>query len=50
MSEIQDEFKKILEYGIRRGNEDSVTVHEIVNDLAEQLRELMEKMQGVDQV
>lgn len=50
MSEIQEEFKKILEYGIRRGNENSITVQEFVSEMADQLRELMEKMNGLDEV
>lgn len=50
MNEIQDEFKKILEYSIRRGNEDTMTVHEFVNELSDHLRELMEKMKCIDHV
>lgn len=42
--EIQDEFKQILEFAIQRGNEDSnITVQEFVNELAIQLRKLLDK-------
>ena len=42
--EIQDEFKQILEFAIQRGNEDTnITVQEFVNELAIQLKTLLEK-------
>nr|WP_198044824.1 hypothetical protein [Lysinibacillus timonensis] len=43
MKDIQEEFKRILEYGIRRGNENqSITVQELVKELSTQLKDLME--------
>nr|WP_198044843.1 hypothetical protein [Lysinibacillus timonensis] len=44
MNDVQEEFKKILEYGIRRGNENtSITVQQLVSELTEQLKGLIEK-------
>jgi len=45
--EIQDEFKQILEFAIQRGNEDSkITVQEFVNELAIQLKTLLDKSEA----
>jgi len=42
--EIQEEFKQILEFAIQKGNENmGITVQEFVNELANQLKPLVEK-------
>jgi len=42
--EIQEEFKQILEFAIQHGNENmGITVQEFVNELANQLKPLVEK-------
>lgn len=41
--DIQEELKRIFEYGIHRGNESSITVHELVQELSEKLKILLEK-------
>jgi len=42
--EIQEELKQILEFAIQRGNENmGITVQEFVNELANQLKPLVEK-------
>lgn len=49
--EIQEEFKRILEYGIRLGNEnESITVHELVDELTVKLRNLMNKTRELEEV
>lgn len=43
-AELQEEFKRILEYGYRRGNEnDSIKTDEFIEELSEQLRKLLDK-------
>lgn len=42
-NEVQEELKRILEYGIHRGNESSITVHELIQELSEKLRIMLEK-------
>ena len=43
-AELQEEFKRILEYGYRRGNEnDSIKTDDIINELSERLRNLLDK-------
>ncbi|MFP3919870.1 hypothetical protein U5N28_18860 [Lysinibacillus telephonicus] len=41
--DIQEELKRILEYGIHRGNESSITVQELIQELSEKLKVLLEK-------
>lgn len=42
--ELQEEFKRILEYGYRRGNEDvSIKTDDFIGELSEQLINLLEK-------
>ncbi|SER70554.1 hypothetical protein [Psychrobacillus sp. OK032] len=43
-AELQEEFKRILEYGYHRGNEnDSIKTDDIIRELSEQLRNLLDK-------
>ncbi|GGA20087.1 MULTISPECIES: hypothetical protein [Psychrobacillus] len=43
-AELQEEFKRILEYGYNRGNEnDSIKTDDIIKELSEQLRSLLDK-------
>ncbi|MFJ7970243.1 hypothetical protein [Psychrobacillus sp. NPDC096389] len=43
-AELQEEFKRILEYGYRRGNEnDSIKTSEFIEELSEQLRKMLDK-------
>ncbi|WP_185907944.1 hypothetical protein [Psychrobacillus soli] len=43
-AELQEEFKRILEYGYLRGNEnDSIKTDDIIRELSEQLRNLLDK-------
>jgi hypothetical protein len=43
-AELQEEFKRILEYGYRRGNEnDSIKTDDFIGELTEQLRNLLDK-------
>lgn len=43
-AELQEEFKRILEYGYQRGNEsDSIKTDDIIRELSEQLRSLLDK-------
>lgn len=44
IEEIKEEFKEILLYGIQRGNEEqSITANDLVNELTEKMKELLEK-------
>lgn len=43
-AELQEEFKRILEYGYHRGNEnDSIKTDDIIKELSERLRDLLDK-------
>ncbi|MFJ8064737.1 hypothetical protein ACIQYS_08905 [Psychrobacillus sp. NPDC096426] len=43
-AELQEEFKRILEYGYHLGNEnDSINTDDIIRELSEQLRNLLDK-------
>ncbi|MDI2587582.1 hypothetical protein OR571_10790 [Psychrobacillus sp. NEAU-3TGS] len=43
-AELQEEFKRILEYGYNRGNEnESIKTDDIIKELSEQLRSLLDK-------
>ncbi len=43
-AKLHEEFKQILEYGYRRGNEnDSLKTDDFIKELSEQLRKLLEK-------
>ena len=42
---MQEEFKKVLLYGYERGNSDTkLTAHELVQELAEKIQEVMEDL------
>jgi len=42
--ELQEEFKRILEYGYRRGNEkDSIKMADFIGELSKQLSILLDK-------
>lgn len=43
-AELQEEFKRILEYGYQRGNEnDTIKTDEIIQELSDRLRDLLDK-------
>ncbi len=43
-AELQEEFKRILEYGYQRGNEnDSIKTDDIIQELSERLKDLFDK-------
>lgn len=41
-NELQEQFKQILEYGINRGNESTITVQQLVQELTEKLKEIFD--------
>jgi len=43
-AELQIEFKRILEYGYRRGKENnSIKTEDLIGELSEKLRDLLDK-------